>query len=367
MKKSLPLFLLLLSTNVFFAQDGSLETVVPQGSPATVFGGSADAYYKYDFTKVTDGYTSFTNTDNSFELGMVSLEASHSWEKASVFVDLGFGSRAQQFTYNDSPYTFMIKQLTFTYEVSPELKFIGGAFGTHVGYELLDAVDNKNYSMSYAFTYGPFYNTGVKGVYTKNKFSLMLGITNPTDFKSALETGTDAKTYIGQVAYVGDTGSAYLNFSTGASNGTPRMDIDENLLPSDEDKTQFDFVATRKFGNKFGLGFNATYSNTSNNLDSDLDGEWFSLVLYPTYAFTPKLLLAYRFEYFDANSATAGLGALTGSSVIGNTLSLNYKVGNLTLIPEFRIDAASNDIYVETDDVLNSTNIYALVAATYTF
>jgi hypothetical protein len=38
------------------------------------------------------------------------------------------------------------------------------------------------------------------------------------------------------------------------------------------------------------------------------------------------LSLAYRLEYFDAKDATAGLGLLAGTSVVGNTLSLNYKV-----------------------------------------
>jgi hypothetical protein len=222
--------------------------------------------------------------------------------------------------------------------------------------------------MSYAFTYGPFYNTGIKAQYTAGKFSFMAGITNPTDFKSALETATNAKTYIGQVAYVGDTGSAYFNVSTGASNGTPRRDpITDDLLSSEEDKTQFDFVASKKLGDKFALGFNATYSNTSNNIDGDLDGDWFSLVLYPTYSFSPSLLLAYRLEYLDSKDAAASMGALAGSSVIGNTLSLNYKVGNMTIIPEFRIDSASNDIFVANDGAFKGVNTYALVAATYTF
>ncbi|WP_264563612.1 porin [Flavobacterium sp. N3904] len=363
MKKAVTLLALILTSSISFAQ----ETVEPAGSPATVFAGSADGYYKYDFSHVTNGYTSFTNTDNSFELGMVSLEASHKWKKASVFVDLGFGSRAKEFTYNDNPYSFMIKQLTFTYDVSDSFKFVAGTFGTHVGYELLDAVDNKNYSMSYAFTYGPFYNTGIKAQYTTGKLSFMAGVTNPTDFKSALETGTDAKTFIGQIAYVGETGSAYLNLSTGASNGAPRRDINDDLLPSDEDKTQFDFVATKKFGDKFALGFNATYANTSNNIDGDLDGDWFSLVLYPTYSISSNVLLAYRLEYLDSEDAAASMGALAGSSVIGNTLSLNYKVGNMTIIPEFRIDSASNDIFVANDGAFKGVNTYALVAATYTF
>jgi hypothetical protein len=364
MKKGLAILGLLLMTGVAFAQ----ESEVPATSPATTFGGSADAYYKYDFSGVPNGYTSFTNTDNSFELGMVSLEASHKWKKASVFVDLGFGARAKEFTYNDNQYSFMIKQLIFAYDISDSFKVTAGTFGTHIGYELLDAVDNKNYSMSYAFTYGPFFNTGVKAQYTSGKFGFMAGVTNPTDFKSAMETSTDAKTFIGQVSYTGETGSAYFNLSSGTANGSPIRDtFGVPVAPSDEDKTQFDFVGSKKLGDKFAIGFNGTYAVTNNNIDSDLDGEWFSLVLYPTYAFSPSLLLAYRLEYMDTKEAAASVGALAGSSVIGNTVSLNYKVGNLTIIPEFRMDSASNDIFEDKDGEFTGVNTYALVGATYTF
>lgn len=364
MKKGIKIIGLMLITNMAFAQ----ESEVPATSPATTFGGSADAYYKYVFSGVSNGFTSFTNTDNSFELGMISLEGSHKWKKASVFVDLGFGSRAKEFTYNDNQYSFMIKQLMFAYDVTDSFKVTAGTFGTHIGYELLDAVDNKNYSMSYAFTYGPFFNTGIKAQYTSGKFSFMAGITNPTDFKSAMETGTNAKTFIGQVAYAGETGSVYFNVSSGASNGSPiRNEDGEVIAPSDEDKTQFDFVGSKKLGDKFAIGFNGTYAITNNNVDSNLDGEWFSLVLYPTYTFSPALLLAYRLEYMDSKEATASIGALAGSSIIGNTLSLNYKVGNLTIIPEFRIDSASNDIFEDNHGAFKGVNTYALTAVTYTF
>ena len=245
MKNKLFFLAFLIKCGVSFSQEA--EVVKETTSPATVFGGSADAYYKYDFSQVPNGYTSFTNTEDSFELGMVSLEASHSWEKASVFVDLGFGSRAREFTYNDNPYTFMIKQLTFTYDVTDNFKLVAGAFGTHVGYELLDAVDNKNYSMSYAFFFFFFYNTGVKAIFTKDKFGVMVGITNPTDFKSAIEAGSKNKTFIGQLSYVGDTGSVYFNVTSGSFNPT-----------TTENKTQFQVIATKNVSEKYAPPVNGT-------------------------------------------------------------------------------------------------------------
>ena len=349
MKNQLAAIALLLTTSLTFAQDAPV-------APSTTFAGSADAYYKYDFSGVDNSLTSFTNSHNSFELGMASIEASHKMGKASVFVDLGFGNRAAQFAYNDGTSTFMIKQLNFTYEFSDKFKVTAGSFGTHVGYELLDAVDNKNYSMSYAFTYGPFFNTGVKAQYISGKFTFMAGVSNPTDFKTTIEAGSSQKTFIGQLGYVGDTGSAYFNVTSGSSNPA-----------SDENKTQFDFVGSKKVSDSFSLGFNGTYAMTNNDFDSSLDGEWFALVGYANFALKESLSLAYRLEYLDAKDATAGLCSLAGTSVVGNTLSLNYKVGNLTIIPEFRVDTASEDIFTNSDAAPKGLTAYALLATTYSF
>jgi hypothetical protein len=356
MKKVLHILAVMLTSTVAFAQEEEKPV-----SPATTWGGSADAYYKYDFSKQMNGLTSFTNSQDSFELGMASINAGHTFGKASVFVDLGFGKRAGEFSYNettdkDITAKFLIKQLFFTYQITEKFKVVAGSFGTHIGYEVLDAIGNKNYSMSYAFSYGPFFNTGVKAQYTSGKFTAMFGITNPTDFKSAMDAGSTQKTYIGQVGYIGETGSAYLNFTSGSANPA-----------SDENKTQFDLVASKTLNDSFSIGFNATYAKTTNDFDSSLDGDWFSLVGYANYSFNESLLLAYRMEYFDAKDAAPSLGTLSGSNVFANTVSLNYKVGKLTIIPELRYDAASEDIFSDKDAMPTGGSVFALLATTYSF
>lgn len=321
--------------------------------PTTIFAGSADFYYKYDFAEIDNSYTSFTHSHDSFEIGMASIEAAHKLGKASVFVDLGFGTRASEFTYNDAATTFMIKQFYVTYDFSPSFKIIAGSFATHIGYELVDAVDNKNYSMSYAFTNGPFFNTGVKVQYTTGKYSFMAGVTDPTDFKTTAGSRSKQKTVIAQIGYVAETGSAYLNFNSGSA-----------FPDSDKNKTQFDFVGTKKINENFTLGFNGTYAMVKDDFDSQLDANWFSLVGYASYAVKSKLSLAYRLEYFDDSD-----GAIYEAkpSIIANTLSLNFKEGNLTFIPEIRFDSSSEAIFSKKEGSATGTSAFILVATTYTF
>src|SRR5256885_17122309 len=70
------------------------------------FSGSVDAYYRYNFNDPdgkTNNITSFTNSQSSFELGMATLRADASALSGKVLAtaDLGFGRRAEEFSYNE--------------------------------------------------------------------------------------------------------------------------------------------------------------------------------------------------------------------------------------------------------------------------
>lgn len=158
------------------------------------FSGSADVYTRYNLNNpaapVYNNLTSFTNSNNSFELGMASLRADHSFGKAAITADLGFGKRVEDFSYNDTAGVrgfslSNIKQLYLSYAISDKLKFTMGKWATHVGYELVDAYLNRNYSMSYMFSKGPFFHTGLKAdISLGGKSAFMVGLANPTDYST---------------------------------------------------------------------------------------------------------------------------------------------------------------------------------------
>ena len=107
MKKGTLILALLLSSTFIFAQEG-------EKSSETVFTGDADGYYKSSFNNTIDEFTSFTKSNKSFELGMLSLNVTHKRGKASFIADIGFGKRAKEFTYNDASEFYMVRQLNMT-------------------------------------------------------------------------------------------------------------------------------------------------------------------------------------------------------------------------------------------------------------
>lgn len=354
MRKSL--FVLLA---VFFAMSTSAQDstrLLPVGFKLS---GYADVYYKYNLNENnTDNKTSFTNSHNSFELGMASLKLESSFKNVGLVADIGFGKRAEEFSYNDENTQLAIKQLYINYAPADWLKFTMGSFATHVGYELVDAYANRNYSMSYMFSYGPFFHTGVKADMTFGQHNLMFGVFNPTDLKTSSWTGIK---FIG--AQYGFASSSvpfkfYLNYIGGRDTFQVRND-------------QLDAVITYQFTPKFGIGYNGTYSMYKSKGPGGVDANWFGSALYLNFDPSESFGLTLRGEYFGDND---GVKVFTdpakfpeGGNVFAFTLSGNYKVGGFTLVPEIRMDQASQNIFMKQDIEEKKMTANLLLAAIYKF
>ena len=98
--------------------------------------------------------------------------------------------------------------------------------------------------------------------------------------------------------------------------------------------------------------------------DSD---SWWGSALYLNVDPATWFGLTLRSEYFkDENSLTDVFSSVSkGGSVFANTLSANFRAGNLTIIPEFRLDNAAEEIFVKkAGDPIKNTSTF-LVAAVY--
>lgn len=114
------------------------------------FTGSVDAYFRYNFQNAKDSFhtnnhTSFTNSQNSFELGMASLKADYVTTKVEGVIDLGLGRRDEEISYNDGALDeekngfitlASVKQAYVSYAPSATIKFTMGKWFTHIGYEV---------------------------------------------------------------------------------------------------------------------------------------------------------------------------------------------------------------------------------------
>jgi hypothetical protein len=336
------------------------DTVV--ASSLTTFSGSLDLYYRYNFANPSasfNNYTSFTNSQNSFELGMATIRADHSWAKTGVTVELGFGRRAQEFSYNEAyqggvigapptPYFSLanVVQAFVYYNLTDKIKLTAGKWGTHIGYEVVDASLNRNYSMSYMFTYGPFYNMGLKAdISIAGKTAIMVGISNPTDNSTTTST---QKMFIAQFSTATPNNALkfFVNYQGGKSNDTTTLN-------------QYDLVINGVLSPKFSVGFNATDQTRK---ISGINLNWWGAALYLNYDPSSLFGITLRSEYFDDQD-----NVVTPGSFMEYTLTSAFHLGKLTFMPEIRFDNSKSSAFLNHDNSQTKNSFTGVLAATYVF
>ncbi|MFZ1748987.1 MAG: outer membrane beta-barrel protein [Saprospiraceae bacterium] len=312
--------------------------------------GSADTYFRTNLNSTNDvsnggtiaPYTSFANLPG-FAVGMFNLVGKYETAKTGFVADLVFGPRGKDAVFNSEGSLNIVNQAFAYYKPNDKWTFTLGKFNTFVGYEVISPVLNYHYSTSYMFSYGPFSHAGFKVNYDLGSgFGAMVGLFNPTDFTDFNPNGTFYGG--GQLSYTNDKAAIYLN----------------SLF--DDEFLQLDLTSTWAVNDQFNLGVNATTASDN----------FYGGALYLNYSLSETASLGIRSEYFKDN----GIGILdteepstTGNDVMDITLSGNIKLGQLRIIPEFRMDMFSRDLVIPDlsksgrSDKLSSL----LIAAVYSF
>jgi hypothetical protein len=134
---------------------------------------------------------------------------------------------------------------------------------------------------------------------------------------------------------------------------------------------QGDVVINYNPSGTFGLGFNGTVQGVKSRASSNDNYEnftWWGSALYVNV--DPSTLFGFtvRAEYIGNPDGwiTNGNGASLGN-VFAGTLSGNFRIDNLTIIPEIRIDAAQNSVFYKKATEGTASTVSALLAVTYHF
>jgi hypothetical protein len=357
------------------------------------FSGSVDTYVHTSLGSTNDAYgthgpsTAFANL-KGFSLGMVNLIASYQGEKAGFIADVVFGPRGRDAVFYDEPregsYTGqrIINQLLVYYKLSDGVTLNMGQFNTFVGYEVISPAINVNYSTSYLFSNGPFNQTGLRADFSFGDGGVAkLAIMNPTDMLEFNPVNT--YTLGAQIGKTSDAGGVWLNLLYGDQDGTlDEDDFDGDIVSSAGTLFQADVTTGWTLSDAFFLGANVSYQTISageafnnnggiDDLDTDATS-FFGVALYPKLTLSETFALGLRGEYFSSKkghplASPIGVDAGGDGNVIAATLSGNYKVGGLIIIPEVRFDKTSEDSFTDKDGDAKDVLTTLTLAAVYKF
>jgi hypothetical protein len=323
---------------------------------------------------------------------MANLIASYSGDKVGFTADLVFGPRGKSAVFGTASGQAVINQMFAFYKLSDKVTLNLGQFNTFLGYEVISPAVNFHYSTSYMFSWGPFNHTGLRADFDLGGGTVAkLAVMNPTDIVEFNPVNT--YTLGGQIGKTNDKGGIWLNFLYGDQDGTLDSNDDPMIYDEDGNPTgelisstgalfQVDLTTGWNLSEKFYLGVNTTYQSvaagehyvsTEGDIE-DTDGDaasFMGIALYPKVTLSESFALGLRAEYF-----AVGAGHLSSyiksnadgkGSVTEFTLSGNYKVGGLTFIPEFRIDTASEDAFLDADGKATNMMPSLNMAAVYKF
>lgn len=342
------LLLLFLGVSAFSLASKAQDTVKTTSDAPLVISGSADVYYKYDFSGHPNIPTSFATDQNSFSIGMFDLAAKKKVGKAAFVGEVSFGPRGQEQSLPTGPsgQYYHIQNLYVSYDLTDKLNVTGGYMSTFIGYEVISPVGNFNYSTSYLFTNGPFQNAGVKATYTFSPAaSLMVGLFNDQWNTYSTTVVTQSGTSFGKINTFGAQlmlapakgWTAYLNLLTGPASGTI-----------------FDLTTAYQITDAFKLGLNA--ADKTGKGAANYKGA----ALYPQLAVSKAVTLGLRGEYFKQDYTG-------GTDITALTLTANIKSGPLTFIPEVRLDGGKDKIFTDSNGAPTKTASQFLLAAVYAF
>lgn len=311
--------------------------------------GSIDAYFRTALSTsdangeyAPDGLsTSFAN-QTGFGFGMANLIGTYEAGSTGVVVDLVFGPRGTEATFENDVLNGIINQAYAYWNVSDKTTLTFGRFNTWVGYEVIAPAANFNYTVSYLFSNGPFSHLGAKADFAiSDDVSLMLAVTNPWDTNDISGSGEYA---LGtQLGVYGQ----YLNlYYDSGKNGGLGFEID--------------YTGGFDVTDSFFLGINAAY-----NTNSETETGFYGAALYPQLTASDSFAIGLRGEYFAFTDDAADDDA----PVLGLTLTGSFTKENLIIKPEIRLDSWGNDIEPYTDNDLGPSNSLATfaIAAIYSF
>jgi Putative beta-barrel porin-2, OmpL-like. bbp2 len=384
--------LILLVTCMFYslviqAQDSTSTT-----PGKFTFSGYMDTYYTANFNNplyrenvgVGGAARAFDQRAGQFQLGLIQAKATYTSSSVDAVFDLTWGNNADLGNYGNTvslntgaatSTALAIKQAYITMKASSKLSFTAGQFGTHIGYEVIDAPINYNYSLSNLFNNGPFYHLGVKAQYNfSDKVYLMAGLVNNIDRNY---DNNRAKGFIAQLFINPVSGwNVYLN--TAISN-------EANAKVNGKDSTGtysiFDLTTTYQITPKFFLGLNAAYGSQTGGYqqynpyftgtETKKATNWSGVAIYSNYAFTDKFGMGIRYETFDNKGGARALVAADGSGVSVNSITVTGNIttgnGHVLLKPELRIDSYSKDKFLNGDNKLVKSQTTLGLAAIFKF
>ncbi len=224
------------------------------------------------------------------------------------------------------PFDVTEAYVSYTAPLGKGLRFDFGKMVTYFGAEVIEAIDNPNYSRSFLFNYAiPFTHTGLKTSYGfTDALSASFHVVNGWD--NAEDNNTGKCVGLSVVYAPAEIFSGVVNLMTGPEQRDSNRD----------NRTLVDLVATIKPIKPLSIILN--YDDGQEDLVGGDTAKWSGFSGIVKYDINDMFSVAVRGEYFDDKD---GVRTLTVQKLTEGTVTLEVRLnGGIILRPEYRHDSS---------------------------
>ena len=249
----------------------------------------------------------------------------------------------------NDPFDLTEAYISYLAPVGKGLRFDLGKFATFIGAEVIEAIDNPNYSRSFLFNYAtPFTHTGLKVSYTfSDTWNVSFHIVNGWDNSSDNNRG---KSFGASVGYTpAESFSLLVNGMAGPEQDEQGANAPTVGSSSGNMRTLLDLVATIKPIKPLSIILNYDDGKEENVPGTLLpsgvssDAKWNGFAGIVKYDFDDKYSLAVRGEYFDDKD-----GFRTGTAQKLKEVTITPEIrlsGGVIVRPEYRHDSSDKQSF----------------------
>ncbi len=228
----------------------------------------------------------------------------------------------------DDPFDVTEAYMSYNAAIGRGLRFDFGKMVTYFGAEVIEAIDNPNYSRSFLFNYAiPFTHTGLKASYGfTDTLSASFHIVNGWDNSTDNNTGKCVGFSVGFAP--AEIFSGYVNVMTGPEKADNNRDT----------RTLVDLVATIKPIKPLSIILNYDDGQEDHSAADGGTAKWAGFSGIVKYDINDTFSVAVRGESFDDKD---GLKTGTVQKLTEGTVTLEVRLnGGIVLRPEYRHDSS---------------------------
>jgi hypothetical protein len=223
--------------------------------------------------------------------------------------------------------------VSYTAALGKGLRFDIGKMMTFVGAEVMEAIDNPNYSRSFLYNYAePLTHTGVKASYIfSDNVNAALFVVNGWD--NATDNNTGKSVGVSVNVSAGDPFSAYINYLQGP----------EQADNNHDSRSLLDLVATIKPIKPLSIILNYDAGQEDHLSASGGTAKWSGIAGIVKYDINDTYSVAVRAESFDDKD---GVRTGTEQKLTEETVTLDVRLnGGIIVRPEYRHDSSDKESF----------------------